>query len=131
MLSDKGQVGCEDKFIHEVNEFTHDGDEADLGWFTVGAEASIKRCQDGIGASGTDSGHVEDVTHLCSTAAHVAGTAPGAGVVRVRGHADQGGELTRFDLSQLGYVREDRGGEDRAHAFDLLESVGLFFRSGF
>ena len=76
----KGKVGVLDEAIHQADEFAHDGDEANLGGFAVGAQALVEGGEDGVGAGGADGGHVEDVAHLRAAAADVSGEAGGAGV---------------------------------------------------
>src|SRR5215204_1230591 len=51
-----------------------------------------------------------------------------AGVLGKRSHSDQSRELGGLDLTQLGDVSQDGGGEDRADALDLLQSGGFVFQ---
>lgn len=90
MLVRKGKVGILDETVHQADQFTHDGDQADLGRFAVGFETLVKGREDGVATRCANGGHIEHVAHLRATTTDVARSAVFAGVSRVRCDSDQG-----------------------------------------
>ena len=119
----KDKIGILEEVVHEAGQFTHDGGKTDLFGFSVGSEALIKRGEDTVSVGGTHSGHVEDVTHLCATAANVARSRGFARVVGIRCDADQSGDSRGLNFAEFRHVGEDGGSEHGAHAGDFLQAL--------
>ena len=132
-------VGDED--VCEDEEFSGDGDEGLLGFFTVVSQAPIEVTQCGIAPGSGEGGEVEDIAHTLSSAPDAPVAAAFATVVGDGGEAGEQGNLLVRGGAELGQAGDEQertdgadtgdGGEDfpapgeRWIAGDMASDLGL------
>src|SRR5690606_9756709 len=99
-------------------EGAHAGDQGHLGAFAPASECLIALLQGRLGADRAPSGHVQHAPDASAPTPDAAQSALAAAVGVVGGDADQGRDLSAFDLPQFGQERDQGGGSDRPDARD-------------
>ena len=111
--------------IGQLDEFAHEGNEGDFGGFSGGAEAEVKRAQDGVAPSGDEGGHVEGRASQGATVEDVALALLRSAVVVEGGHAGETGGLTRFQGAEFRDGGQQDPGGALSEALNLAEAGDL------
>lgn len=107
--------------VEGEEEFSHDGGESEFGRFAGGAEATVKRGEDGIVPGGDQGGHVEAGADGAATTKDGA-FAVGATAVAVEGsQSGQSGGLAAIERAQFGHFCQEEGRRAGTDPCDLSE----------